>query len=340
MAGDTRLIVSRPQNGGENELDEVSLADGSLRKLPVGLNASWPAISSKGDKLAFVNTSRYHVDIWRKDLWHLQASAVKLISSTREQTNAQYSPDGKHITFESTRGGLREIWMSDPDGTHLEQVSSFKDDMTGTPRWSPDSQKIVFDSRWSGHPEVYVVDISELMRRKLVSNIPEMSEPSWSQDGKWIYFVMRTPDSVSGKIYRCPASGGNGIAISGDGVATPLESSDGKAVYFATENALGAPLSVAWINASSASNETALEGMPRLWNTNNWTVVPGGIYFAPAESPKSIHYLDFKSKRTHQIFEVDKDFGTGLSVSTDGHWILYSQVDEEKSDIMLVEHLR
>jgi Tol biopolymer transport system component len=287
MAGDTRLIVSRPQNGGENELDEVSLADGSLRKLPVGLNASWPAISSKGDKLAFVNTSRYHVDIWRKDLWHLQASAVKLISSTREQTNAQYSPDGKHITFESTRGGLREIWMSDPDGTHLEQVSSFKDDMTGTPRWSPDSQKIVFDSRWSGHPEVYVVDISELMRRKLVSNIPEMSEPSWSQDGKWIYFVMRTPDSVSGKIYRCPASGGNGIAISGDGVATPLESSDGKAVYFATENALGAPLSVAWINASSASNETALEGMPRLWNTNNWTVVPGGIYFAPAESPST-----------------------------------------------------
>jgi Tol biopolymer transport system component len=261
-------------------------------------DATWPAISSKGDKLAFVSSSSYHVDIWRKDLWHPQSSAAKLISSTREQTNAQYSPDGKHITFESTRGGVREIWMSDPDGTHLEQISSFKDDMTGTPRWSPDSQKIVFDSRWSGHPEVYIFDISELKPRKLVSNIPEMSEPSWSQDGKWIYFVMRTPDSMSGKIYRCPASGGDGIAISGDGVDTPLESLDGKAVYFATENALGAPLSVAWINASSASNELALEGMPRLWSTNNWTVVSGGIYFVPAESPKSIHYFDFKSNTT------------------------------------------
>jgi len=354
MAADTKLIVSRPQNGGENEneLDEVSLADGSFRKLPVGQDATWPAISSKGDKLAFVSSSRtgaltyggrnvfgFHVDIWRKDLWHPQSSAVKLISSTRDQRKAQYSPDGKHITFESSRGGVWEIWMSDPDGTHLEQISSFKDDMTGTPRWSPDSQKIAFDSRWSGHPEVYIFNISELKPRKLVSNIPEMSEPSWSQDGKWIYFVMRTPDQISGKIFRCPASGGDGSAISGDGVDTPLESLDGKAVYFATENALGRPLSVAWINASSPSNESTLVGMPRLWNTENWTVVSGGIYFVPRESPKSIHYFDFKSKRAHEIFKVDKDFGPGLSVSGDGHWILYSQMDEENSDILLVEHL-
>jgi Tol biopolymer transport system component len=346
MAADTKLIVSQSQNanGGNNELDEVSLADGSFRKLSVGQDATWPAISSKGDKLAFVSSSSYHVDIWRKDLWDPQSSAAKLISSTREQTDAQYSPDGKHIAFESTRGGVREIWMSDPDGTHLEQVSSFKNDATGTPRWSPDSQKIVFDSRWSGHPEVYIFDISELKPRKLVSNIPEMSEPSWSQDGKWIYFLMTTPDKVSGKIYRCPASGGDGTVISGDGVDTPLESLDGKAVYFANENAWGAPraapLSVAWINASSVSNESVLEGMPRLADTRNWTVVSGGIYFVPAESPKSIHYFDFKSKRAHEIFKVDKHFGSGLSVSGDGHWILYSQVDEENSDIMLVEHLR
>jgi Tol biopolymer transport system component/DNA-binding winged helix-turn-helix (wHTH) protein len=340
MAGDTKLIVSRPQKGGEYALDELSLADGSFRKLPVGQGAAWPAISSKGDKLAFVSSSSYHVDIWRKDLWHPQSSAVNLISSTREQADAQYSPDGKHITFESKRGGVQEIWMSDADGTHLEQISNFKDDMTGAPRWSQDSQKIAFDSRWSGHPEVYISDISELKPRKLVSNIPEMSEPSWSQDGKWIYFVMTTPGTVSGKIYRCPASGGDGIAISRDGVDTPLESLDGKAVYFATENAVGAPLSVAWINPSSPSNASALEEMPRLWSTLNWTVVSGGIYFVPAESPKSIHYFDFKSKRAHEVFKVDKDFGFGLSVSGDGHWILYSQMDEENRDIMLVEHLR
>jgi Tol biopolymer transport system component/DNA-binding winged helix-turn-helix (wHTH) protein len=339
-AGDTKLIVSRPQKGGEYGLDEFSLADGSFRKLSVGQGAAWPAISSKGDKLAFVSSSSYHVDIWRKDLWHPQSSAVKLISSTREQTDAQYSPDGKHITFESTRGGVREIWMSDADGNRLEQISNFKDNLTGTPRWSPDSQKIVFDSRWSGHPEVYISDISELKPRKLVSNIPEMSEPSWSQDGKWIYFVMTTPGTVSGKIYRCPASGGDGIAISGDGVDTPLESLDGKAVYFVTEDAVGGPLSVDWINASSPSNASELEGMPQLWGTPNWTVVSGGIYYVPAESLKSIYYFDFKSKRAHEIFKADKYFGTGLSVSGDGHWILYSQMDEENTDIMLVEHLR
>jgi hypothetical protein len=64
------------------------------------------------------------------------------------------------------------------------------------------------------------------------------------------------------------------------------------------------------------------------------------LYFVPAEAPRSIRYFDFASKRIRPIFEVDKGLGTGLSVSSDGRWILYSQDRSVTGDIMLVDHFQ
>jgi hypothetical protein len=53
---------------------------------------------------------------------------------------------------------------------------------------------------------------------------------------------------------------------------------------------------------------------------------------------RSLHYYDFSTKKTHRIFTLDKDFDSGLSISPDGHYALFSQLDEENSNIMLVDH--
>jgi Tol biopolymer transport system component len=336
---DKKLILSRPLNKAEYELAEVTIGDGSMRSFSFGQNPTWPAISPRGDKLAFTSSSN-QVNIWRKDLLHPQAPAVKLISSTHEQRLPQYSPDGKHIAFTSSRGGISEIWMSDADGTHLVQISDFKNSWTGTPRWSPDSKKIAFDSRRSGHPEVYVADISELMPRKLVTNIPGMLVPSWSHDGKWIYFESLTPTHSLAivRIYRSPADGGSAVQLSLGDQTGALESFDGKAVYFTDETRLGRHVGFAKISEPLVANESIVEGMPSIWSTDVWTVTEGGIYFVPEDSPRSIRYFDFNTKQVRQIFDVEKDFDSGLSVSPDGRWILYSQVDAHGGDIMLVDH--
>jgi serine/threonine protein kinase/Tol biopolymer transport system component len=333
---DSQLLLSMDHGGG-GELWELTLADGSLRKLPFGQGLAWPAISAKGDKIAFT-VSADNINIWRKDLLHPKLTAVKLIASTREQANPNYSPDGKHIAFESTRGGFREIWVSDADGSNLVQISKFTNNVTGTPRWSPDSAKIVFDSWRSGKPELYIIDISELIPRKLVTNLSGMFQPSWSHDGKWIYFL--SGSLQASRVYRCPVEGGIATELSSESAFVLHESFDGESVYFVD----------GWFNArlkkislSQGRRESPVIGVPRLKDAALWTVVPRGIYFVPSNAPHSICYFDFASRQVQQITEVDRDFNIlngGMTVSPDGRWLLYSQVDESTSDIMLVDHFR
>jgi hypothetical protein len=86
--------------------------------------------------------------------------------------------------------------------------------------------------------------------------------------------------------------------------------------------------------------ESEVDGLPRVSHAGIWALSPGGIYFVPAEAPRSLRYFDFATKQIRPVFEVDKYFGSGLSVSPDGRWILYSLVGDVNSDIMLVDHFR
>jgi len=330
-ADDKRLIVSRSRFGTDYELDEVTLADGSLRKLPFGQDAEQFTLSPKGDKLAFVFHPFRHIEIWRRDLLHPEAAAVNLVPSTRSQDAPQYSPDGKHIAFMSSRGGPWEIWMSDSDGANLVKLSDGRTSDAAYPRWSPDSQKIAFYSRRSGHPEVYVVDIGERLPRKLVSNLPDMLVPSWSHDGRWVYF------QSNDRVFRCPATGGDAVALSAKFGYFPWESYDGRTLYFADQP--DRP-SIRAASFQTPVAESVLRGMPAVSDAGLWTVVPHGIYFVPADAPKSVQYFDFATRQVRPAFEVSKFFDDTMSVSPDGRWILYTQVDEDKADIMLVENFR
>ena len=80
--------------------------------------------------------------------------------------------------------------------------------------------------------------------------------------------------------------------------------------------------------------------MPLIRAAELWTLSREGIYFVPDEAPRSLRYFDFASKRIRPIFELDKDFYSGLSVSPDGRWILYSLESDVNSDIMLVDQFR
>jgi Tol biopolymer transport system component/DNA-binding winged helix-turn-helix (wHTH) protein len=330
-ADDKKLIYSRWKRLSSDELREVVFASGSATRL--GLEGMNPAVSPKGDKLAYGSALSTH-GLWQRDLLQPGVPAGEVVPSSRPQYDAQYSPDGKRIVFASERSGVRGVWISNEDGSSLVQIS---DPMyvSGSPQWSPDGSKVAFDSFPHDNWEIDVADVTERKPRKLVTNVSYIVRPNWSRDGKWIYFVSHEPGREG--VYRCPALGGDATRLSKDiHPFNPKESFDGKAVYFASGQSVITLKKVAL--PGHPGSESNVDPSLRVSHSQNWQLSSTGIYFVPAEAPRSVRYFDFATKQIRPIFEVDKDFSRGLSVSPDGRWILYSLVGDESSDIMIVDH--
>ena len=334
LGDDTGLIISRAMPSGA-EIDEIKVSDGSIiRKLALSA-AEWPAISRDGHKLAF-SLPANHINIWRRDLEHPQAAAVQLYASTLQQNNARYSPDGKHVLFGSTRSGIWAVWLADSDGSNLVQIS--RELAAGFGRWSPDSRKVAFEAHEpDGFVSIYTVDIFDRVPHKLRTNLKQVNWPSWSSDGRWIYF--RGYEGVGHQLYRCPAEGGEARLLdAGEDPIAPIESGDGKWLYFPERN-LNATLMMLEIGRPGARPMPVPE-MPKIAVVTQWELMPNGIYFVPQGSPRTISFYDFATRRTRPVFATDRELDDGLSVSADGRYLLYSQADESNSNVMIVNDFK
>ena len=78
-----------------------------------------------------------------------------------------------------------------------------------------------------------------------------------------------------------------------------------------------------------------------------WEIVDDGIYYLDRQEVGTVgvkYYLTFlslPSRRTNQLLQFPKrPFNSGLDISPDRRWLLFTQVDSSDTDIMLVENFR
>ena len=89
----------------------------------------------------------------------------------------------------------------------------------------------MFDSRPEGHWDIFVVGINGGKPRRLTNEPSIEFVPSWSRDGKWVYFA--SDRSGQEQVWKLPTSGGQAVQVTRNGGFAALESPDGKFVYYA-----------------------------------------------------------------------------------------------------------
>jgi len=339
MPDSQEILFSSNRGGAGWGLWRIPFGGGTPQRAAVGADrAQMPVVSLKGHRLAY-SDQFWNENIWRipVDQGHHGGKPEKLIYSTLQEEGPQYSPDGKHIVFQSTRSGSFEIWRCDPDGSHLVQLTSFNGPLTGTPRWSPDGRQISFDTRLTSHPNIYVISADGGPPRRFRNDSSDDGVASWSGDGKWLYFA--SDRSGVWQVWKMPVEGGSAVQITKNGGFAAFESPDHAFLYYTKFDSPG----IFRVPADGGAEVKILDDPPGTgWGY--FGVVSDGIYFAaPEQQRAAIKFFDFRSQKITTVAYWEKQpfsGAPGMGVSPDGRWILYVQLDEARNHLMLADNFR
>ena len=332
---------------GNNSLWRVKVRGGMPQRVTelLAVNVTEPTIARQGHRLAY-RTVTANTNIWQIRLRvpnGRPSAPAKLISSNRTQEVPQYSPDGKKIAFASDRSGGPQIWVCKSDASNPVQLTFMDASSSGTPRWSPDGRSIVFDSTASGNLGLYIIAADGGSPRPLVVDSYLNAAASFSRDGHWVYFVSDRTGEY--QVWKVPSGGGQSLQVTFHGGWMPMESTDGKILYYVKTNLpidpSGAPATL-WAMPVGGGEEHPVTSQPMHLH---WAVAPNGIYFTDPDTKPlaTLKFLDGRTGRISTIAKLERQpscCGQSLAVSPDGRSILYGQEDSVSTDIMLVENFQ
>lgn len=333
--------------GGRDLLCEVTREGArSLWRIPVrGTGAPRPfaSIGKLGQHLAIApegNRIVYSDFSWEADVWEVGLSGakppVRLIASTGSDQLPQLSPDGTRIAFLSNRSGPLALWVCVRDGSKPLALTPVA--RPHGPSWSPTGQEIAFTCQVEQDTEdICLIAAGGGSPRRLTDDLARDILPSWSRDGKWVYFASNRSGTFQ-TWKTSPDQRGPAIQVTRNGGFGGVESADGKHLYFAKT-----PLSgEIWrLPVEGGEEEVALgDSIRSLRLPQNFAVGAGGMVFASSPDPMQsfeLRFYSFSNRTTQLIARIDRALGNGMTLSPGGRWLLYTTMELRSGDLMMVE---
>ena len=230
-------IVSSQAHAAEGETTRIALGE--------------PAISPDRTEIAFVAGG---------DIWTAPANggiARLSVSSDATSSRPMYSPDGKHLAFESTRAGHADLSVLDFADTTIRRITH-DDGFANLDGWSRDGATLYFDS--VSHQIGYATCIMRvparggtptmLFRERFVASSQAAPQPGGEAiafvDGGFLQWWRRGHSHIDESalaLYRPGAGGTPHLERASEGNAVehwPMWSADGKTLYYVSDRT-GAP---------------------------------------------------------------------------------------------------
>ncbi|CAN5316449.1 hypothetical protein BH09MYX1_BH09MYX1_04670 [soil metagenome] len=174
-----------------------------------------------------------------KSAWGIDGSRKRLTDGFRA-THPDVSPDGRRVVFTTNKLGTTYLQIADLDAENgkLDAVHALVPSRTFeqaySPRWSPDNRHVAY-SVWQkgGYRDIRVVDTLDGSVRELMHDRALDGGPSFSPDGKYVYFHSDRTNGVM-NVFECELATGNLKQVTNvlTGAFQPVLTADGKTLVY------------------------------------------------------------------------------------------------------------
>jgi len=354
---DGQSLIFSSARLGAGRLWRVPAGGGSPAALPdTGPGSTMPTVPRRGDRLAFV-ASLEDTNMWEVPIAPTGAAAGPprpgVSASSWLDGSPDFSRDGSQLVFVSNRTGRDEIFIGSADSVAARQITDFSRvpaSTVGSPRLSPGGAYVAFDARVRGNADVYLIAVSGGAPRRLTTDPGADVVPVWSPDGEWIYFTSRRTGPP--QTWRVRPDGGSEEQVTTTGAFGAQFSLDGRFLVYGRER----------VNTSlwrrpvrGGSEEPAL--VDQLGQARTvvqfafWRPTRNGIIYLERQSPDGaghsprflLQSYDASTRRIETLTSLQAPpalAAGGLAVSPDDRRVLYTQIDQQRSDINLLQPYR
>ena len=161
-------------------------------------------------RIAYITEERRSIDdrVFRLIVADADGENVRIVAeSPQPLMSPAWSPDGRRIAYVSFEGQQSAIYVQTLRTGSRERVSA-RAGINGAPVFSPDGRRLALTlSLDDGNLDIYTLDLSNQVLRRITENSAIDTEPTWSADGESLYFT--SDRAGSPQIYRVEALPGN-----------------------------------------------------------------------------------------------------------------------------------
>jgi serine/threonine protein kinase/Tol biopolymer transport system component len=272
----------------------------------------FPRISPDGRRVA-VGITEHETQLWLYDL-----SREALTRFTFEgivNLNAVWTPDGKRITFQSTKKGPPNIYWQQADGSGgLERLTTSQN--SNVPMsWSPDGQQLAFiEVNPSTQRDIWVLRIGDRKAQPFLQTPFDESACRFSADGHWLAYISNESGRYEVYVQPYPGPGGK-WQISTECGTEPVWNPNGRELFYRSGERMMA--------VDIATQPSLAAGKPRM-------LFQGPYELSPATSPN--YDVSRDGQRFLMLKAGDADEGAPAQINVVLNWFeeLKRRVPTEK----------